>query len=53
MTDGEMDKVTAGRAFPTGGPNNQVNLPSQASSNAIGSGQGNANSHLGRAANRF
>jgi hypothetical protein len=56
MNDAEMDKVTAGRAFPSGGPDNQVTLPFQASSNAIGSGQGNAHSFTvnidGIAANR-
>jgi hypothetical protein len=53
MNNAEMDKVTAGRAFPSGGPNNQVDLPGQASSNAVGSGQGNSHSHGGRAADRF
>jgi hypothetical protein len=50
MNDAEMDKVTAGRAFPSGGRDNQVTLPFQASPNAIGAGQGNAHSFDGRAA---
>jgi hypothetical protein len=53
MNDAEMDKVTAGRAFPSGGPDNQVTLPFQASPNAIGAGRGNAHSFGGRAADHL